>query len=69
MISALENAIELSAARNTVGVIGMQVRHQYDIDALGLDAGGDEIGDGAADCSLARLKKRTAKPAVDQHQL
>src|SRR5215471_6481771 len=54
---------------NTVGVIGMQVRHQYDIDALGLDAGGDEIGDGAADCPLARLKKRTAKPAVDQDQL
>ena len=45
------------------------MRHQHDVDALGIDAGGGEILQGAADRALAGLESGDAVAAVDQHQL
>jgi len=69
MISALGKAIVPSAGADPVGVVGMQMRHEDDIDAGGIDAGGGEIAQRAADRTLARLEGGAAEAAVDQHQL
>jgi hypothetical protein len=47
----------------------MQMRHQHDVDALGIDAGGGEILQGAADPAFARFKHGSAVAALDQDQL
>ncbi len=54
---------------NAVGVIGMQMRHQDDVDALGVDASCSEILQGAAGSAFARLQHGNAVAAVDQDQL
>ncbi|MGY4428210.1 hypothetical protein ACVWWO_000687 [Bradyrhizobium sp. F1.13.1] len=54
---------------NAVGVVGMQMRQQHDIDALGVDAGGLEVLQRAADRALAGLEIGDTVAGIDQHEL
>jgi len=56
MISAFGNAIEPVGGTDAVGVVGMQMRQQHDVDALVIGAGGGKILQRAADRALGRLK-------------
>jgi hypothetical protein len=69
MISAFGNASEPSAAADAVGVIGMQMRQQHDVDTLEISACGGEILQRAADGSLGGLEVGDTVAGVDQHQL
>ena len=54
---------------DAVGVVGMQMRHQHDVDVLGLDPGSGKVLQRAADRALAGLEIGNAITAIDQHQL
>jgi hypothetical protein len=59
----------IAIAKRKQAAVGIQMRHQDDVDAFGIDAGGGKILQRAADRALAGFEICDAVAAIDQHQL